>query len=290
MGALMFISFDDLLMDFAKDQDLSKWEIVIASHEIMGSLKTRGAIAGVSTGINYESKYDNIEFVNSLRPTASTMEYAYSTDKDRFIESYNSHLLSAEPFMDVCCIVDMIVNEDINVMIVMAGYECSARIPEYLREFIDDQFGVTGFLYSDLKRLSENFDNPTIYEKIIKSIHIEVPEEFNGRNFDCILSQSIVNIDVVKENLELQKTVAADMCADPGEEDNLKSIFFNRFTEDLESKLKSLLMKRSDDDIKDICRAKQIRIAPGASKQMLVDKILHNMRLNSVREVEYVED
>lgn len=290
MGALMFISFDDLVTDFAKDQDLHQWMIIIASHEIAGSLKTRSAISGISTGIQYESKYDNIEFVNSLRPTPSTMEHAYSADKDTFIEMYNSHLLGSEPFMDICCIADMIVNSDCKVMIVMASYECAGKIPYFLKNFIEDEFGITGYLYDDLMRLTKSYSNKPLYKKVVDSIGFRVPEEFTGRNFDVILEHYCDNVEDVKEHLELQKVLAANMVADPGEENDLTSIFFNRFTEDLQQKLRELLLKRSESEIKDLCRTKKIRIAPNSTKEFLVDKILHSMKLDIVREVEYESD
>lgn len=290
MGALMFISFDDLVTDFAKDNDLHQWMIVVASHEIAGSLKMRSSIAGVSTNIQYESKYDNIEFVSSIRPTPSIMEHAYGYDNESFIEMYNSHLLGSEPFMDLCCIVDMIVNQDCKVMIVMASYECAAKIPYFLNQFIEDEFGIHGYLYEDLLRLSKHYDNKTMYEKIVKSMDFPVSEEFTGRNFDVITENFTDNIDEVKEKLELQKTIAASMVADPGEENDITSIFFNRFTEDLQHKLRELLLNRSEKDIKDLCRLRKIRIAPNSSKEYLVDKILHDMKVDVAREVEYEEN
>lgn len=291
MGSLMFANFDDLITNFAKDQDLHQWVIIIASHEICGSLKTRTAFTGgVSTGINYESKYDNIEFVNSLRPTASIMEYAYTSNKTQFVELYNNQLISGEAFMDICTIVDMIVNNDCNVIITMSGYECAAKIPEYLRDFIYDQFGVYGYMFADLKRLTEYYNDKTTYEKIVESLSFDVPDEFTGRNYLTIVSNYTDDLEKTKETLELQKVVAVNMTSKVGEENDLKSIFFNRFTEDLEDKLKEMLLNRSENDIKDLCRKKHIRIAPGSSKEMLVSKIIHEMKIDTAREVEYIED
>lgn len=289
MGALLFINFNDLVMDFAKDHDLHEWMIMVASHEIMGSLKTRTAMVGISTGIQYESKYDNIEFVSSIRPNPSVMEHAYGTDKSSFIEMYNSQLLGSEPFMDLCCIVDMIVNSGCKVMIVMAPYECAGKIPYFLNQFIGDEFGIYGYLYEDLLRLSNNYENKSMYEKVVKSVEFDVPDEFTGRNFDVIIENLADNIEEVKEKLELQKVIAANMSANPGEENDITSIFFNRFTEDLCCKLKELLLNRSESDIKDLCRTKKIRISPNATKEFLVDKILHSMKLDVAREVEYEE-
>lgn len=289
-GSLIMISFDDLIMEFARYNDLHDFSILVASHEIVGSLKVRGVMSGVTSGITYQSKYDNIEFVDSLRPTAQAMEVCYAGNVERFTEAYNSHLLSSEPFMDLCCIVDMIVNEGCDVLIVMASYEFSGRIPHYLRDFILSEFDVQGYVYSELQRLSTNYDNKEMYEKIVKSLPFDVPGEFDGTDFKCII-RNIGDVDTIREKLELQKGIAATMAADPGEENDIQSIFFNHFTEDLEDKVRELLMKRTEDDIKDMCRSKRIRILPGSTKKILVDKIIRDIRLDSKRKiVEYERD
>lgn len=289
-GSLLFINFDDLIMKFAKENDLGEYSILIASHEINGSLKVKSAMSGVSTGIRYESKYDNIEFVSSLRPTPQAMEHAYgSTDKSTFIGLYNSHLLSVEPFTDICSIVDMVVNSHCNVLIVVSVYEDAANVLSYLRDFIEDEFLLRGYLYDELERLSSNYENKPLYQKIVASLDFDVPESFDGKDFDCIVSQ-YGDEEEIKKQLELQKVIAASMAAKPGEENDITAIFFNRFTEDLESKVKEMLLKRDDDSIKDMCRAKEIRIAPKASKEMLVDKLLHAMKLKVARTVEYQLD
>lgn len=287
MAALLFISFDELMKDFARDNDLHEWMIIVASHEIMASLRLRSEISGIDTGVRYESKYDNIEFVNSLRPTASVMEHL-SGNKETFVSMYTSQLIGAEPFMDLCCIADMIINSDCKVMIVMAAYEAALNIPMFLREFIEDEFGIRGYVYKDLLRLSDNYSNKDLYRKIVNTSDFPVPNEFTGRNFDVIITNYCDNYDEVKEKLELQKIVATGMCAAPGEENDLTSIFFNKFTESLKQKMTELLLKRSDDDIKDMCRNYKIRIAPSSTKEFLVEKILHAMKVDTAsRIVEY---
>lgn len=285
-GSLIFINFDDLIMKFARYNDLADYSILIASHELSGSLKTKGVMSGVSTGISYASKYDNIEFVDSLRPTAQTMEYCYGGDKQRFIEMFNSHLLSVEPFTDLCAVVDMVVNLGEKVLIVMASYEAVAGILDYIRDFILSEFGLHGYMYDELERLITYYNDKPKYEKIVKSLPFGVSDEFDGENIDCIVN-NIGNVDEIRERLVLQEQTAAAMAADPGTENDFLSVFFNRFTEDMEDKVKELLMKRSEDDIKDVCRSKGIRIVPGTSKKVLVDKILHELRLDVRRMIEW---
>jgi len=282
----MFISFDDLIMKFARYNDLANYFILIASHELNGSIKQKSTIASISTGIDYESKYDNIEFVSSLRPPASAMEYCYAGKRDMFIELYNSHLLSAEPMNDLCAIVDMAINSHCDVLIVNAAYEYAGQIPNYLQMFILDQFDFQSYLFTDLEKLSTTFDDKAAYKKVVKSLDIDIPEEFDGKDFNIIL-RNVGNIDKIHERLELQKGIVATMMAEPGTENDFTTMFWNRFTESLEDKVRDLLMKRSENDIKDLCRAKTVRITPGSTKEQLVDKILHELKLTAQRIVEY---
>ena len=285
-GLLLFITFDDLLMSYAKHHDLADYSILVVSNEISGSLKVRSAMAGVSTGIAYESKYENIEFVPSLKPTPNALEYLYSGNQStRFAEMYENHLISAEPFIDLCSVVDMVVNSDCKVIVTMASYEFAGKIPWYLREFIEDEFGLHGYVYPDTERLIKHRDDKKTYEKILATIDFDVPDDFDGIHLEPIL-QNYGDVEAIKEKLELQKVVAASLNSRV-EDDDLKSVFFNRFTEDLESKVREILMSRTETNIKDVCRTKRIRISPSATKESLVEKILHEMRLDCARTVEY---
>lgn len=278
MGSLMFISIEDLIMDFAKDHDLKKYEILIASHDIVGSLKTKSITGGVSTGIEYESKYDNIEFINSIRPTPTVMEFAYgANNQDRYIEMYYNQLIGSEAYVDICCIVDMILNNDCNVLIVTSAFEVSAKVHDILASFFFDEFGINGYIYRDLKRISENYGTDK-YEKIVKSTDYEVPETFTGRNFEVITNNVTDDIGEAKRVLEAQKVIAANMDATPGTETDITSVFVNKFTEDLETKMRELLESKDERMIKELCRQKHIRIAPGASKELLIDRIMHTIR------------
>ena len=92
-------------------------------------------------------------------------------------------------------------------------------------------------------------------------------------------------IDDIKKKLEWEKYYDPEFNWNSG-------LFYknNRFTEDLEYKVKELLMSRNDDSVKDICRTKNIRISPSATKESLVTKILHALKLDCARTVEYETD
>lgn len=291
MASLMFIDIETLVTDYAKDHDLAKWEILIVSREIVGTLALRSSSSyGITTDVEFESKYENIEFVPSLRPTPSMLETLFDGNgASSFIELYKNRLIDSEPFIDICCIADMIINSDLNVMIVMTDYELKSHIAEVLREFIEEEFGIYGFMYSDLKRLETYLGDPS-YDKIVESLPFDVPDTFTGRNFEVITCQfNTDEIDKLKENLELQKAVASNINAKAGEEDDLTSIFFNKITETLEEKVREILNKKSLEMIRELCRKKEIRVSPSATKESLIDRIMANMKLNSVREVEYYD-
>jgi hypothetical protein len=171
----------------------------------------------------------------------------------------------------------------------MAAFEHSAHIPNILRDFIEEEFKIRGYIYSDLKVLSDNYGSSK-YGKIVESLKFDVPDTFTGRNFDAITKNFVVpneTLESVKENLEAQKIIAANMNARPEDEDNLESIFFNRLTEDIEDKVRAILENKPIEMIKELCRQKKIRISPGASKEFLVDKLMRNIVKESTRVIEY---
>lgn len=284
-GSLLFIKMEDLMMEFARYNDLGDYFILVVSREYSASLKLRNATGGVTTNVTCESKYDNIEFVDSLRPPAQVMEYCYGGNRETFMELYENHLLSSEPLTDLCAIVDIIVNQHEDVIITMASFESAARIDEILMRFIYDQFKVQGYLYSDLQRLVTNYGTPA-YDKIVAGMDYKIPKEFDGKDVQVIV-RNIGNEEEIKETLKAQEAVAVTMTAEPGTENDFLTVFFNRLTEDLESKVEERLLTRSIEDIKDVCRTKGIRIVPGSTKESLVKKILHELKLDAKRTVEY---
>lgn len=287
-GSLLFIDFDTLFQKFARYNDLANYSIIVASHELSGSLKLKSAeTTRVSTGVRYESKYDNIEFVDSIRPSAQVMERMFNGDPKRVADAYSGQLISVEPFSDLCAIVDMIVNAGCDVMILMASYECAGHAHEMLRDFILDNFWLRGYTFSELERLS-NYYGEDAYDKIVATLDYKIPDEFDGSDFRCIL-RNYGNREEIVERLETQKLIAADMMKTPGEDDDLKTMFFNRFTEDLEHKVRDVLMERSERAIKDMCRERGIRITSTATKDTLVNRIIHEMKIDSHRVVEYQE-
>lgn len=285
-GSLMFVQLEDLVTKFARYNDLANYSILVVSTEIGATLKVKSSIGSVATGVSYESKYDNIEFVDSIRPPASALEYAYDQrNRKTFLDKYESFLLSVEPFTDICAIVDMVVNECVDVIIVVSVYEHAGDVHGALRDFILGEFGLQGYKYEELERLIGYYGKEE-YPAIVKTIGFEIPDEFDGEDVTAIV-KNIGNVDKIRERLEMQKEVAATMNAEPGEETDITTIFFNRFTEDLQSKVKELLMRRTDDDIKDMCRERGIRITKSSSKELLIDKILHEMKLDRKRVKDY---
>lgn len=288
-GSLLLISFDDLIMKFAKGNDLANYSILIASHEISGSLHIKTSlrqIRGVANGIKYQSKYDNIEFVDSLRPTATNMEYCYA-DQNKFADLYRSQLLDIEPLRDLCAIVDMIVNNNCDVIIVMAAYETAGNVLEHLQMFIQDEFFLRGYTFKELERLSSSFHNKELYQKVLKSINFEVPEDFDGEDFEVIL-KNYGDRQKIIDQLEVQKNIVTQMLAGIGEDpEALENIYYNRITEQMEDALRETLLRRSLEDLKEMCRMKKIRIGLNATPEQLVEKILSSMKLTSKRIVEY---
>lgn len=303
MGSLLFMTIEDMMTDFARDHDLHDFSIMVTSSMITASLKPRTAsLSYVATGITYESKYDNIEFTLEIKPSAHLESLLYGNmygtsnrnnqrkQIDAFVDGYNSQLIESEPYLTCCAIADMIINSDANVIILMTDSDVKEMpvFPETLNNFMEDEFHIFGYDYKELLKISKAFnDGKDEYDKMLKYLSYDVPEEFNGRNFEVIYNNSIDgDIDVVKKELEAKKIVAANLNAKPGRENDINSIFFNKFTEDLEEKLRELLLSKENEVLRNICRNRGVRVSPKSTKEFLVDKILHSMKIDSAR-VEY---
>ena len=127
------------------------------------------------------------------------------------------------------------------------------------------------------------------YNAIKDSLDFDIPDTFDGKNIEVIMEHFTDDMDEVKKNLEAQKVIAANTGASPGEENDLTSVFFNRFTEDLEDKVREILEKKDIEVIKELCRQKKIRIGHNPSKDFLIDKIMFNIKKDTAREVHYEE-
>lgn len=236
-AVLIYMTVEEFFTEYVKMNDLSKTQIIIISRDVITDIKKKEQY----NNITYSSKYDNVEFVPSLLPTPSSMEYIYGDDKTRFIEAYDSHLLSDESFSDLLCIADMVVNDGIDVILLSSRAEYASRFPYYLKEFTFDKFGLNICLSEELKEA-------------------DTDEEYEA----CL---NLGDIDDIKTLIDYNKKELTEGKVSAEE-------FFNRFMEDAPTKYRKILMTKDVEYLVSLGKDKGLRLSRRKPKESLVDTIV----------------
>lgn len=233
MGFVVGMTIQDFFGEFVKGKKLDDYEVLIISKDITASITRR-----VQNSDTYESKYSNVDLIPSLYPNPSVIQYSYNTTTDAFFEAYTTQLDDKDNFSDLCCIVDMAVNDNRKIIILYSFVEEKSRFFDCFREFMNRQFDLTVHCYRDIKEGEDEL------------VEIENPEE-------------------VKARLEYHKDILI--------KDADLDFFFNRFTEDLAEKYKELLLEKSEDSLRKIAKHKGIFIPVHKDKEQIVKIILDTM-------------
>ena len=287
MAALLIAKYSDFIEKFMMNNKISDWEIFVVSYDIGATIKmtdiSEDSPMAYGDCINYVSKYENVEFLTSLRPTYNSLEIGYG-DKDTFEEMYYSRLIDKNPFTDICCISDLILNENANTLILFNGVEYVTGVGQILSDFFEEEFKINAFLLDDIDRLCENFGTSN-YDIIKEQFGYNIPESFDGTNPSVIWEQITDDIDDAKKTLEAQKIIVQDLNTKAGMNDSIESIFFNKFTETLEEKLEYILNQKDIKVIKELCKQKGISVNRNNTKEFLVKKIIREIKKNSSEKI-----
>ena len=238
MASLLFITINDLFMDYLKNNkvDMNKTDIIVASRDIVTDIRRYNRI-----GTDYESKYKNIDFAIELSPNPNVLEMYTGSTSSMYIESYRDQLSGTTVAQkDLCAIVDMIVNDDFDVILVCSKSEMNMQYFYIMRDYIDEVFRLRGYIYDELKE-DDSLDLNTIGN----------PDEIKA-----MLAYQLKTLELIDENI--------------GE-------FFNKFKDDLADKYQKVLLSKTVDELVDIGRSKGIYVNKYKPKEVIVDHILKKM-------------
>ena len=238
MASLLFITINDLFMDYLKNNkvDMESTNIIIASRDIETDIRRN-----TRTGTEYESKYKNIDFAIELSPTPSVLEMYTGSSSAMYIESYREQLANTTVIQkDLCAIVDMIVNESFDIIIVCSISEMNMQYFYILRDYIDEVFRLHGYIYGELK------ENETL----------DVTDFGNPDEIRTMLAYQLKTLELIDENI--------------GE-------FFNKFKDDLADKYKNVLLSKTVEQLVELGRQKGIHVNKYKPKEVIVDHILKKM-------------
>ena len=235
-GVIIYMTLEEFFTEYVKNNCINRTQILIISRDVTADIKQKERY----NNILYSSRYDNVDFVPSLLPTPSSLEYAYGDDKTRFMEAYEGHLLSDEVFTDIICIADMVVNDGVDVIMLSSKAEFASQFPYYLKDFFYDKLGLKVCLGEQLAEA-------------------ETDEEY-----DALLELGDIDdirtiIDYNKKELTEGRTSAEE--------------FFNHFMEDAPTKYRKILQTKDVDYIVELGKDKGLRLNRRKPKDELIDAI-----------------
>ncbi len=236
-GTLMYLSINDFFQRYLKmvNGDLGdNYQILVVSKDIIADEYTKN-----TNGVLYQSRFENIDFTPELFPHPNVQEYRYSSNINQYGEMYKSQLDQLDMGRTLCCIVDLIVNENVNVYMICSNVEFKMEFFEYMKETVFEKFGLIMTSFED---------------------YLENPDSlYDNGNFDEIklsLQFQINNLKLIDENI---------------------GQFFNKFTKDMAESYKKILMDKSIDELYTLGTKQGLHINKYKPKELIVEHILSKL-------------
>lgn len=152
-GCILFATINDLITYIARDYPLKNFEVVVISKSII--TESRGKEQrNFGNQIVDESKYDNVDFIPNLIPTTSTLSLLYSGKKggsgyEDFSNAYLTQLGEDEVFNGLICLVDMAFTDHIPILVLAVDVDFNMGYPDILMGYIHEMFGYKCYTTKD---------------------------------------------------------------------------------------------------------------------------------------------
>lgn len=233
VGTLLFIDIGSFFTEYLKERahSFENFEILVASSGIIADSKQndRGQTL-------YTSRYQNVTFIPNIYPQPLVEEYFGAASLEVFGSKYKDQLSTEDCMINLCSIVDMVVNEGVNVVILCTLSEYNMEWCRYLKEYLYEAFNITMCIYSDYK------ENPS-----------ELYDIGDVGNIRLVLRYQIEQLDLVDEVI---------------------GKFFNKFTKDMVKEYTDTLMSKSIDELYRFGTSKGVHVNRRKSKKDIVDHIM----------------
>ena len=234
MGSLMIASVNDFFGNYLHHNRISNFEIVVIGKDIITSDQIND-----DGKISYRSSFEHVSFCGVISPSAYVEQYAYGLNMTEFVDTYNRQLGTPESMMSLCCIIDLIVNRDINVILLCSEREFKMGFVEPLREFIFNTFG----LY------------------MITSVECM---------YDPGLLTQYGDKDDIRRKLAFQ-------IKENGLVDKVLGIFINKYDDNVEETYREILMSKSIDELYQYGVKNSIHVNRYKPKEYIVDRIMRRL-------------
>ena len=239
MASLTYMKIDQFIGKVVKDADMGNSHVIIISNNIIVSVTKKGP--GNMDVV--ESKYKNIHFAENLYPEPRVQTYADRfSEREMFREAYIEQITRDDNFGDVCAIVDLVADKGKDVILVTGPFEYSMGFLEILSIFIKEEFGLESGSYDQIERGDIS------------------PREIDTENQD---------VETIKKNLNSFVVEAMKL--------ETKEDLYNRFCDDLETKYKEILMRKSIEQLHYIADDRGYKINKRLEKKEYVDELFDRM-------------
>ena len=242
---LMFVSIRDLFMDILKRNSegemnfkLGDCFMLIVSRDIISKI---GEKSRDFTDTNeFQSRYENVEFLSTLLPKAELIEFVGTTGIDHFAEQYIESLQAEYPMSDIISICDCVANRGKPVFVVFSNSDMTIGYPDVLMDFIHTEFGINIYKASDLV----NKPADIIYDiGNIDEIRLAIKEHVN---------QFLIQYDL--------------------------DTFFNTLTDDMEKAYRDILSKHTEDELRALAKERYIFVSRRHTKEQIIEKIIEDIK------------
>lgn len=245
-GFVMIVTISELFSVILKKQsdgeldfELKDSFILICSRDIITETVRRNS-NGFDYSNEYQSKYKNVEFISSLLPTATQMEFIGCGNRDDFIDKYTERLYNEPQMRDIISICDVVANRNIPVFIVTSSMDMrTCMFPYILQDFMKTEMGLKAYTMEDLE----------------------------DGDFDKIFD--IGDVETIKSNIESHK----DMIL----KNTDKEYFFNSLVDDMEKAYKDILSTKSMEELKGIAEERCVFISRRDDKDRVIEKIINDL-------------
>lgn len=243
---LMFLTLQEFFGDILKRNSdgemsfkLGECYILVISRDVVTSVGIKSR--DYTDTSEFQSRYENVEFLMTLVPKPSLMEYIGTTGTDQFMLEYYKMLEAKAPMSDMISICDCVVNRGIPVFMVASASDMNMiKYPKMLRDFIRDEFGLNGYTMDDIER---------------KSIDIV----YDIGNVDEIKKSIDAHIDLYLKQYDIE-------------------YFFNTLTDDMENAYREILSKYSETELRALAKERKVLVSRRYTKDEIIEKIISDIK------------
>lgn len=239
MGYIVYATINDFFGEYLRDagQKLDNYEIIVVSKDIVSDLRRNNS---KTAQVEYMSKYKNVDFLMNLFPDPSVMEFYTGSTTESFISAYRGQLTNQDGNMyDLCCLVDLVVNDDKNLFLLCSNSEYLTGFMEVLDGVFQEQFKMKVFPYAEFKA------DP-----------------------DCV--KKIGDLDEIRVTLAYQLDVHDFI-------DDVTGDFFNCLYSDMEETYRKVLMSKTPEELSKLAMKKGIYVNKRKPKETIVNHIIDKL-------------